>query len=158
MKNKIKLVIAVSLFSLTLVGYIFYKPVLKNADQPFIELSGAVGDAIGNATDAYREANPIATPAPSSQPQAGGQPRPEKPDSENTSVEVVVDDETISFAGYRNINLTVFKTAFENGVLAGKKIVLVDDYAESKTFHRLIRLFRDTNTDYEIEKRIYDDQ
>ena len=148
---------AIILSSLLLVAYVFYKPVLKNADKPFIELSGAVGNAVGNAESAYIVANPTPIPEPVPTPPVVEESEPEKPKPKDVQMEVVVGDEKISFGAIKDADISVFKSLFESGTMKEKKIILVDDYAESGTFNRLIKLFKESGTDFEIEERVYDD-
>ena len=152
--NKRRIIIVVVIAALILTGYIFRKPVLKNAEKPFIELSGSVGNAIGNAKNAYDAEHP----APTTEP-APPEPETEPPTTESETadvdvdIEIVVCDESISTdeATYKDVN--GFIEAFNHGVFEEKNIILVDDYAEAKTFKRLINLFEEAGISYEIERR-----
>ncbi len=137
--------------SLALAGYLTYKPVLKNADKPFIDLSEFTGNAIGNASKAYMEANPSPTPkaVPTLMPTVT--PRPSVTPS--TSVEIEVRGELITDGKAYYNSAAEFVTAFESGNYKGKSFVLIDNYAESKTYKRLIRLFEEARVSYRKERR-----
>ena len=189
--NSKNFIIVIMLFSgVLLAGYIFYKPVLKNADKPFIELSGSVGTAIGNAQGAYYAANVTEKPAPTGTEMPSSTPKPsitakptttptplpssgpDTPAPSNTPVptvvptlsptptpivpteaRIIVADEQVSSNGLFDGNVEDFKTEFqkEHGVFKGLKIILIDDYAEAKSFRRMIRLIKESGVEYEIE-------
>lgn len=54
-KNKNRLVLSAVIFGVILSGYTFFEkvPDLVNVSGPFIDLSGSVGNSIGNAREAY---------------------------------------------------------------------------------------------------------
>ena len=150
MKNKFgsKIIIMVSIIlsALLMAGFTWwgYTPVLINADKPFVELNGGYGDAIGgaksSATNAYNEEHPTPTPTPTPTPKV-----------DDGMVKITVCDEKISYGAVTEKDYTYFKNAFENGTMREKKIILIDDYAEARTFKKIIKLFEKAGTDYEIE-------
>ncbi len=140
------------LSSLVLTGYIFRKPVLKNAEKPFIELSGSVGNAIGNAKNAYAAEHPAAATE-----QEAPEPETEEPTTASVQadadIEIVVYDEVIMTEGVTYSDIESFQEAFNHGMFEEKNIVLIDDYAEARTFKRLIKLFKEAGISCEIERR-----
>lgn len=158
MKNgsntKIKIIIALAVAALILTGYIFRKPVLRNAEKPFIELSGSVGNAIGSAKSAYAAEHPApTTEAAPSEPETEIPTTEPEPEPDDGVIEIVVRDESITADEATYKDADSFIKAFDHGVFEEKKFVLVDDYAEAKTFRRLIRLFEEAGIRYEIERR-----
>ncbi len=151
MKNgsnkKGKIIIFVILMSLLITGYVFYVPKLKNADNPFIVLNGNNGDSIGAAKsaaqNAYNAEHPISTPTPTATPAP----------KEDGKMRVTVSDETIAFGSLTNLDFNRFKKVFENGALDSKEIILVDDYAEARTFSKIIKLFEKAGKEYEVETK-----
>ncbi len=158
--NKRKILLVTVLSFLVIGGFSFiYTPHLKNADKPFIDLSGSVGDAIGNAKSAYTAANPTSTP----RPKATATPTPRAtttptPTPVIKDVEIVVADEEINSADFTSTKAADFANEFTKDKAKeftdkGRKVILVDDYAESKTFKKLIKLLKELQLDFEIERR-----
>lgn len=149
--NKRKLILLILTCALALAGYIAYKPVLKNADKPFIDLSGTVGDAMGNSQKAYVKLNPSSTPKPTQVIKPTSTPRPTVTPA--TRVEIKVFGEMITDGKVYYDDAAGFVTAFESGVYKGKSVVLIDDYADSKTYKRLLKLFRENGVNFREERR-----
>ncbi|MBQ7636963.1 MAG: hypothetical protein IJS80_06610 [Lachnospiraceae bacterium] len=162
-KNKNRIIPVTVLAFLVLGGFagLIFTPVLKNADKPFIDLSGSVGEAIGNAQSAYIAANPTVTPRPKAT--ATPTPRPTSvptptPTPVIKDVEIVVADEEVNSEDFKSTDaagITVEFTAkkIQDIKAEGRKVILVDDYAESKTFKKLLKLLNDSGLDYEVERR-----
>ncbi len=138
------------------MGTIFFTPVLKNADDPFIEISGSVGEAVGNAKEAYIAANPTATPRPIAPPRPTATPKPTAtptPVPVIKDIEIVVADEELSCEGYKSTTATDFMKEFDPADAAGRRVVLVDDYAEAKTFKKLLKYLDSIGFTYDVERR-----
>ena len=114
-------------------GYLFYTPELKNADKPFIDLTGSVGQSLGNAKEAYAVSTP-GTPA-------------------SAGTEVIVAGESITVGNYFYQTTESFERAVNNGKFKGEKIRLIDDYAEVKTFKKTLKILKKAGLSYEIETR-----
>lgn len=136
-----------------LAAGLFYKPVLKNADDPFIDLSGSVGNAIGKAREAYGINNPTPTTIPIAVPSFSPTPVPTVVPVVDEDIEVVVQDEQIKMAGVSYDGFSSFKSIFRIEDISSKTIVLIDDYAESRTFKKLINYFKENGVIYEMERR-----
>lgn len=67
--KRVRIAFFIIAVSILLCGYIFKRPELINADKPFIELSGSIGESIGNAQKAYAEAYPDPSEKPSEEPE-----------------------------------------------------------------------------------------
>ena len=147
MKNglirKIQFLSIVICLTLLLAGYIIYQPKLRNADKPFIELNGGDGDSIGNAQkaawNAYDDQHLVVTPTSTPMP------------VDDSRIRVIVNDETVGFGDFVGLSFDDFKEKFESGALDSKEIILVDNYAEARTFKKIIKLFERAGRDYEIE-------
>ena len=143
-------VLTVAAFALT--GGIFYTPELENADKPFIELSGAVGTAIGNAEDAYADEHiqPNApqegeeeTPASTAQKQ--GQ-------TADTKIEITVTDEQIRIGMKRVADFSEFETLIRGENYDGREFEIVDDFGEYKTIKKIDRLLNKLGKTYSIRR------
>ncbi|MGN0423690.1 MAG: hypothetical protein ACI4FY_00090 [Acetatifactor sp.] len=125
---------------LLLTGFSFYKPVLINASEPFIDLSGSVGTSIGNAKEAFQLENQSGT----SKPGDSEEDKPSIPSKEEkTQIEIVVCDETFLVDGvecpyFSSVNEYICRKENENC-----KFVLVDDYAEAETYKKVLRSLRE---------------
>lgn len=147
--RKLKLVLASILVMLTCAGYIFYTPKLINADDPFIDLSGSVGTAIGNAESAVEAgvhndeqvARPTETP-----PQPT--PVPYHREDSKESVTVRISDNVITINGIKAMDFDDFTLRITGAAFAGKQIELIDDYAELKTFRRAVRILGEYELPY----------
>lgn len=118
-----------------LTGFSFYKPVLINASEPFIDLSGSVGTSIGNAKEAFQLENQSGTSKPGNKPSG----------EEKTQIEIIVCDETFLVDGvecpyFSRVNEYICRKENENC-----KFVLVDDYAEAEAYKKVLRSLREAN-------------
>ncbi len=154
-RKKIVTVVCVISF-LCLQGSVFYKPVLKNSNLPFIELSGSVGKSIGNANQAYTVANSKTnsntnpTPTPKAQPTKPVETEKKMNKKPVDEVEVTVCDEEIKVGVFSYTDINVFVDAVRDGKFEGKRVMLYDDYAEAKTFIAIIKVFEEMDIRYEI--------
>ena len=165
--NKKILIIASLLIMLFLTAFLPWNmPKLINADKPFINLSGAIGESIGNANEAYEKAvlTPVPddtvstiTPAPTD--------IPEIQDPESNEIMIIVGDEDfaglgeavyIKGAGIEPLkisadSLDTLKDTLQNKGSEGYKIILVDNYAETKVYRALKNMLEDFGINYETE-------
>ena len=153
MNNKKTIILSALIINLiVLTGGIFYIPELKNADKPFIELSGSIGTAIGNANDAYAEEH--------TQPEAPQEDEDETPDSTepqqeeqlDNKVEITVTGEEIKIGMEPVDDFSEFETVIRGEVFDGKEIEIVDDFGEFKTTRRIIKLFDKLGKTYSIRQ------
>lgn len=164
--NKYKIIVIGFLLCLFLVGYnelIERVPELINADKPFIDLSGSIGEAIGNANKAYGEEHPtlIPTATPEPTPEITPEPTPTPVDIHTIAedeIKIVIGDEIYSGSGetvFVNDNklhtLTDLKTTLSSMEYEGKKIILIDLYAESVTFRVVKSVLDEMGLSYQIE-------
>ena len=70
---------------------------------------------------------------------------------DDSRIRVIVNDETVGFGDFVGLSFDDFKEKFESGALDSKEIILVDNYAEARTFKKIIKLFERAGRDYEIE-------
>lgn len=165
--NKKILIIASLLIMLFLTAFLPWNmPKLINADKPFINLSGSIGESIGNANEAYEKAVltptpddtvPTITPAPTD--------IPEIQDPEGNEIMIIVGDEDfaglgeavyIKGAGIEPLkisadSLDTLKDTLQNKGSEGYKIILVDNYAETKVYRALKNMLEDFGINYETE-------
>ena len=131
-------------------------PNLINADKPFIDLSGSIGESIGNANKAYEKA--VLTPAPDDDPVPTVTPIPDDitdiTDPDNQELKIVIGDEDYSGSGeavYINgERLNVNDSFTIQGDMDELKVILIDNYAESGTLGRLKKALEDSGIDYSI--------
>ena len=165
--NKKILIIASLLIMLFLTAFLPWNmPKLINADKPFINLSGSIGESIGNANEAYEKA--VLTPAPDDTvPTITPAPTdiPEIQDPEGNEIMIIVGDEDfaglgeavyIKGAGIEPLkisadSLDTLKDTLQNKESEGYKIILVDNYAETKVYRALKNMLEDFGINYETE-------
>ena len=165
--NKKILIIASLLIILFLTAFLPWNmPKLINADKPFINLSGSIGESIGNANEAYEKA--VLTPAPDDTvPTITPAPTdiPEIQDPEGNEIMIIVGDEDfaglgeavyIKGAGIEPLkisadSLDTLKDTLQNKESEGYKIILVDNYAETKVYRALKNMLEDFGINYETE-------
>ena len=165
--NKKILIIALLLMFLFLTAFWPQNmPKLINADKPFIDLSGSIGESIGSANEAYEKA--VLTPAPDDTvPTITPAPTdiPEIQDPEGDEIMIIVGDE--DFAGSGEIvyikgagmetlkfsadSLDILKDTLQNKGSEGYKIILVDNYAETKAYRVLKKMLEDYGISFETE-------
>ena len=136
-----------------LVGYVIYKPVLKNADKPFIDLNGSVGEAIGNAKDAYDVEHPSISETQPIKPKPIDEPKIDPQKVYDKSIKIIVTDEKISINEESYNTYSDYKKVFKSETFNDKTIYLIDDYAEAKTFLKLIKLFEQSGLSVVIQRR-----
>lgn len=127
------LIFVLALSLLLLAGFSFYKPVLINASEPFIDLSGSVGTSIGNAKEAFQMEN------------QSGTTKPGNFGEEKTQIEIIVCDETFLVDGvecpyFSRVNEYICREENENC-----KFILVDDYAEAEAYKKVLRSLREAD-------------
>ena len=165
--NKKILIIASLLIMLFLTAFLPWNmPKLINADKPFINLSGSIGESIGNANEAYEKA--VLTPAPDDTvPTITPAPTdiPEIQDPEINEIMIIVGDEDfaglgeavyIKGAGIEPLKISAdsldsLKDTLQNKGSEGYKIILVDNYAETKVYRVLKNMLEDFGINYETE-------
>jgi hypothetical protein len=165
--NKKILIIASLLIMLFLTAFLPWNmPKLIDADKPFINLSGSIGESIGNANEAYEKA--VLTPAPDDTvPTITPAPTdiPEIQDPESNEIMIIVGDEDfaglgeavyIKGAGIEPLkisadSLDTLKDTLQNKGSEGYKIILVDNYAETKVYRALKNMLEDFGINYETE-------
>lgn len=127
------LIFVLALCLLLLTGFSFYKPVLINASEPFIDLSGSVGTSIGNAKEAFQMEN------------QSGTTKPGNFGEEKTQIEIIVCDETFLVDGvecpyFSRVNEYICREENKNC-----KFILVDDYAEAEAYKKVLRSLREAD-------------
>lgn len=136
------LIFVLALCLLLLTGFSFYKPVLINASEPFIDLSGSVGTSIGNAKEAFQMENQSGA----SESGNSGEDKPSMPSGEEkTQIEIIVCDETFLVDGvecpyFSRVNEYICREENENC-----KFILVDDYAEAEAYKKVLRSLREAD-------------
>ncbi|MBO4414564.1 MAG: hypothetical protein J5824_01115 [Lachnospiraceae bacterium] len=153
-------------------------PDLVNVGGPFIDLTGTVGESIGNAEEAYEAENavetptgiptdsptPTITPLPTPTPVEGVTPTPVITPTPIASLRVMVGYDMItnpdkdpavivsidSGRVYENVDevLAVIAEAAKS-----KEIVLIDNFAEAETFGRIVRYCEENGIRYTREVR-----
>ena len=135
-----------------LTGYAFYKPELINAKKPFIELSGSIGTSIGNAEKAYDYEHPKVEPAKSTPTPVNATPTPVKLEVK-TQVEIIVSGEAIA-ADNRKVNsIDEFESVIRSKDFDELSFILVDDYAEAKTYKTVVKVLDDAGKKYKPQMK-----
>lgn len=157
-KNKKIIILVLCIAMLCLTGYGFWQriPQLINADLPFIDLEASTDGAIGNAETAYNllqekeqptptpELTPVPTPVPTEAPKnivevfVGS-------DEFNSDDIVIIGDKRFSSTDTDKIS-DLISAESDNG----KKIIIVDDFAEKNAFISVINICRELDCDFEI--------
>ena len=176
-KNKKRLAVYAVIFGVILSGYTFLEkvPDLVNVSGPFIDLSGSVGNSIGNAKDAYEAElagpepttapTPVPTVEPTPTPTQGVQPTPIAVVTPASRIEIWVGDDTvanpaadrgeiISIHNRGSFGVDMDARTFEKledalkyltDMKMDKAVVLVDNYAETNTFKAVKKALADRN-------------
>ena len=132
-------------------------PKLINADKPFIDLSGSIGESIGSANEAYEKA--VLTPAPDDNPVPTVTTVPDDitdiTDPDNPDLKIIVGDEDFSGSG-ENVYVNGEKLSISGAFViqtdtpdAG--VILIDNYAEAKTVAKIKRILEEQGISYRIE-------
>ena len=132
-----------------LTGYAFYKPELINANKPFIELSGSIGTSIGNAEKAYDYEHPKVEPAPTP---VKPTPTPVKPEVK-TQVEIIVSGEAIAVDNRKVNSIDEFESVIRSKDFDELSFILVDDYAEAKTYKTVVKVLDDAGKKYKPQMK-----
>lgn len=161
-KKKKLIVTGLVMFLLLTAFWSWNMPKLINADKPFIDLSGSIGESIGNAKTAHDKATQINNPEPTDIPQITDIPEPtETPPEppEKVEVRIVVGDEDMSGSGEKitaNGNVIIspeeLSAFFETDIEKEKDFIIVDNYAEAKTYRSVIDYLKANETDYRTER------
>ena len=141
--NKNIIIFVVVLSSFVLLGFGTSKIVLRNADAPFIDLTGSIGNSIGNAEEAS------STPGAASVDESPNE--TQVTPTISNDYRVVVAEKTVTvynvtngsermIRAYREGDLSDFERDIINGFLKEKNIVLVDDYAEYQTYIEVVNI------------------
>jgi len=166
--NKKKLIVAGCIMFLLLAAFWGPNmPHLINADKPFIDLSGSIGESIGNANTAYEKA--VLTPAPTDAPEITTTPAPtdvpDVTDVEGSKIRISVGDdeytgsgETVYIKGMMTDSVEVkvssvdsLKEMLSTGRFDDVEIILVDNYAETKTFKNVKLALDEFGKTYSVE-------
>ena len=128
-----------------------YTPVLKNADKPFIDLTGSIGTAIGNAQEAYKVSQP--TPKPTTKPEVKPTTTPKPTPMVPTTIDIVVADENIQIEkwNYSSETIGTFENVIRGSAYDGKSFILVDDFAESNTLRDVMAVLDRAGKSYRIK-------
>jgi len=161
--NKKKIITICILAFVCLAAFFPWRiPSLINADKPFVDLAGSVGESIGNATAAYEKSK--ITPVPTSAPVVTDVPYPVPTDipeeiTEKDEVRLVIGEDYLSGSGETILleenaigSIEELKALIKNGVFDGKTVILVDNYAETITYKAVKALLFETRTSYRFDK------
>ncbi len=160
--NKKRILICLAVMFLILTAFFSWNmPSLINAEKPFIDLAGSIGDSIGNASAAYEKA--VLTPAPIDQPDITVTPEPtDIPDitiPEDTEVRIVIgeDDsagsgESILLGEKRVLNAEDILGMISGEEFDGKSFVLVDNYAETEVFRKVKTILENSGKSFNCEE------
>ncbi|MCQ2497134.1 MAG: hypothetical protein MJ131_11155 [Lachnospiraceae bacterium] len=161
--NKFKFIIFLCIGMLFLTGFAFWEtvPKLINADKPFIELSDSVGLSVSNAESAYNLSNP--SPIPTMAPVATPVPlAPQKLVEVHVGNDEYDDAVKLRYGDYnheqnfdmkadkREQSLENLKKQLEVAVKDGRRIRLIDNYAEKNAFLTILQLSREIDPQTEI--------
>ena len=167
--NKKKIIFMAVLMFLVITAFLPWNmPKLINADKPFIDLSGSIGDSIGNANTAYEKS--LVTPIPTEGPVVSPEPTPEITPSpivgnDDKEFEIIVGDENFAGAGETIVilgtdgaemkvySVTAFETMINGEAFKDKTFIITDNYAENETFRAVKSIIDESGLTYRIESR-----
>ena len=151
--KKILIFLVLLVFSFALTGGIFYTPELENADKPFIELSGAVGTAIGNAKDAFSDEHiQPDDPQEDEKEETSASIIQKQEQIPDTKVEIFVTDEEIKIGMKRVADFSEFEMLIRGENYDGREFEIVDDFGEYKTVKRIDKLLEKLGKTYSIRQ------
>ena len=150
--KKILIFLVLLVFSFALTGGIFYTPELENADKPFIELSGAVGTAIGNAKDAFSDEHIQSDDPQEDEEETSASTTVKQEQIPDTKVEIFVTDEEIKIGMKRVADFSEFEMLIRGENYDGREFEIVDDFGEYKTIKRIDKLLEKLGKTYSIRQ------
>ncbi len=156
--RRTSLLLVIACFALCGFGLWGYKAILKNAKGPFVELSGSVGVAIGNAqTQEMNEEQaqiiqtPKPTPKPTPIPKPTPLPKPSEKESDKKSniVEIEISGDIIKKNG-TPCRLSDIELLTRNASKSfGKEIIIVDDWADYTVYRKVMSMLDEAGLNYE---------
>lgn len=158
MKKKTVIILA-SLIGMLLITAFAYSVRLINANQPFIDLSGSVKNAIANAGDAYIAANTTPTPAVTPTPEVTQIPESQvTPSPTPAPTEAPKPLEIIVGGSVSGRVISVEGKECEIGdilVLINEKkeseVILADNWAEYNTYLEIEKVLIENGIDFSTE-------
>ena len=152
--RKTQILLCLVAVALALTGGIFYTPELKNADKPFIELSGSVGTAIGNAKDAYSDEHVRSDTLQETEENkpASTALEKEREQAPDRIIEIYVTDEEIKIGMKKVADFSEFETLIRSENYDGREFAIVDDFGEYKTIKRIDKLLEKLGKTYSIRQ------
>lgn len=158
MKKKTVIILA-SLIGMLLITAFAYRVRLINANQPFIDLSGSVKNAIANAGDAYIAANTTPTPAVTPTPEVTQIPESQvTPSPTPAPTEAPKPLEIIVGGSVSGRVISVEGKECEIGdilVLINEKkeseVILADNWAEYNTYLEIEKVLKENGIDFSTE-------
>ncbi len=158
MSKKSKIIIIVALSSLVLLGLGSSKIVLRNADEPFIDLTGSIGNSIGNAEEA--------SATPGAEPTGGSPNEVHVAPAMGDDYRVVVSGKTVTvynvnngaermIRSYREFDIGTFERDVIDGFMRDKNVMLIDDYADYKIYTIVVEVLDKHFNGTYIPERVY---
>ena len=156
--NKKILIIAGLVMVLFLTAFWSWNmPKLINADRPFIDLSGSIGESIGNANEAYEKS--VLTPAPTDAPLPTTTPVPtdipDITDPDTPEVRIVVGSNDYSGSGETvyvdGVEINSPDMLLSKSASGEVEVILTDDYAEAGTMAKIKGVLEEYGINYRFE-------
>ena len=148
-KRFIRIIILFMIF-MVLTGFA-YEPILINIPEgSFIDLTGGIDSSLKTADSIYKRNHPTPTPRPAQvqNPTAAAQTPEEKVE---TVVVVSVSDKIVKIGDMECQSVDVLGEMIQEEQYDNKSFLLVDDFAEYKTYKQVLQILRDAGKDFQTE-------
>ena len=148
-KRFIRIIILFMIF-MVLTGFA-YEPILINIPEgSFIDLTGGIDSSLKTADSIYKRNHPTPTPRPAQvqNPTAAAQTPEEKVE---TVVVVSVSDKIVKIGDMECQSVDELGEMIQEEQYDNKSFLLVDDFAEYKTYKQVLQILRDAGKDFQTE-------
>lgn len=148
-KRFIRIIILFMIF-MVLTGFA-YEPILINIPEgSFIDLTGGIDSSLKTADSIYKRNHPTPTPRPAQvqNPTAAAQTPEEKVE---TVVVVSVSDKIVKIGDMECQSVDELGEMIQEEQYDNKSFLLVDDFAEYKTYKQVLQILKDAGKDFQTE-------
>ena len=128
-----------------------YEPILINIPEgSFIDLTGGIDSSLKTADSIYKRNHPTPTPRPAQvqNPTAAAQTPEEKVE---TVVVVSVSDKIVKIGDMECQSVDELGEMIQEEQYDNKSFLLVDDFAEYKTYKQVLQILKDAGKDFQTE-------
>ena len=133
-----------------LTGFV-YEPVLINSEKSFIDLTGGIDTSLKTADSVYKRNHPTPAPRPAAEQKTAQTPQKTEEKVE-TVVVVSVSDMIVKIGDVECQSIDEFGEKIQEEQYAQKSFLLIDDFAEYRTYKQVIQLLKDAGKDFQTEE------